>query len=223
MKRKKLSTRRPKHTQDELRELIVSAATGLIEEGGLVTLSAREIARRIGYSAGTLYNVFKDRDEIVLSIESRLLDRLAEHLDTVSLVRDPRADVMALANAYLAFTHANPNLWKILFEHKLSDSAETPGWYQGKIDSLLLRLEGALKPLSDGEGVDLAAVRARVLWAGVHGITSLSVAGKLAMVTDEAAQHLVQNLVATYLDGIEDRGDDPREVSPPPKASRKRR
>ena len=43
---------------------------------------------------------------------------------------------------------------------------------------------------------------ARVLWAGVHGITSLSTTDKLSIVTTEAAGSLVADLVATYLAGL---------------------
>ncbi len=202
MNPKKINTRRPKHTQEELRELIIAAATGLIEEGGLEALSAREVARRIGYSPGTLYNVFKDRDEIILTIEAQLLDNLGAHLDAVERQRDARTHVTELANAYLAFTQEHPNLWNLLFEHRLSDGQLSPDWYQEKIDSLMARLENAIAPLTGDGGSADPQLSARVLWAGVHGITSLSAAGKLTTVTNEAAQSLVQNLVATYLDGL---------------------
>ena len=202
MNPRKIKTRRPKHTQDELREFILAAATSLIEEGGLEALSAREVARRIGYSPGTLYNVFKDRDEIILMIESQLLDDLAAHLDAVDSQDNAREHVIALANAYLEFTHAHANLWNLLFEHRLSDGQVSPTWYQEKIDGLMDKLEAAVAPLTAGRHRVGGQLSARVLWAGVHGITSLSAAGKLTSFTNEAAQKLVQNLVATYLDGL---------------------
>jgi hypothetical protein len=43
---------------------------------------------------------------------------------------------------------------------------------------------------------------ARVLWAGVHGITSLSTADKLSVVTNETARRLIEDLVGTYLAGL---------------------
>jgi hypothetical protein len=41
-----------------------------------------------------------------------------------------------------------------------------------------------------------------VLWAGVHGITSLSTADKLSVVTTETAGRLIDDLVVTYLAGL---------------------
>ena len=41
-----------------------------------------------------------------------------------------------------------------------------------------------------------------MLWAGVHGITSLSTADKLSVVTNETASRLIEDLVGTYLAGL---------------------
>jgi len=50
--------RRSTHTPQQLRELILDAAQDIIQVQGLAGLSAREIARRIEYSPGTIYNMF---------------------------------------------------------------------------------------------------------------------------------------------------------------------
>ena len=68
--------RRSIHTPDELRELIIEATTSIVEQDGLEGISAREIAKRVGYSPGTFYNVFENLDDLLLIIEARLLDGL---------------------------------------------------------------------------------------------------------------------------------------------------
>ncbi len=93
--------RRSIHTAEELRELILNAATELIEQGGLASLSAREIARAIGYSPGTLYNVFENLDDLVLTIEARLLDKLLLRLKESVANAEPMERVARLARAYL--------------------------------------------------------------------------------------------------------------------------
>ncbi|MGQ0672082.1 MAG: TetR/AcrR family transcriptional regulator [Hyphomicrobium sp.] len=196
--------RRSVHTADELRELILHASTEIIERSGLSGLSAREIARRIEYSPGTLYNVFDNLDDLVLTIEGRLLDRLAVVLADASRTEtDPRARVLKLASAYIAFTHENPKLWNLLFEHHLPAGHDVPDWYQEKLEELLASLEQALAPLVDGRDPQALRRSARVLWAGVHGITSLSTADKLSIISSEAAAALADDLVRTYLDGLE--------------------
>lgn len=198
--------RRSIHTAEELRELILQAATELIEQDGFAGLSAREIARRIGYSPGTLYNVFENLDDLVLTIEARLLDRLAIRLGESTAVGDPAQRVLQLARSYLAFTHENPKLWNLLFEHHMPAGKAVPAWYQTKLDGLMTRIEETLEPVMGNS--DPAAVKraARVLWAGVHGITSLSTADKLSNVTSESAGPLVEDLVVTYLAGLRGQG-----------------
>jgi AcrR family transcriptional regulator len=198
--------RRSIHTAEELRELILKAATELIESDGLAGLSAREIARRIGYSPGTLYNVFDNLDDLVLTIEARLLDRLAARLAEVPPGSSPQEHLQQLAEAYLRFTSENPRLWNLLFEHHMPAGKDIPAWYRMKLDGLMTQIEEALTPVLDSDPAGRHRA-ARVLWAGVHGITSLSTADKLSNITSDAAGPLVRDLVSTYLAGLgTDRG-----------------
>jgi AcrR family transcriptional regulator len=194
--------RRSIHTADELRELILEASTELIQNAGYAGLSAREIARRIDYSPGTLYNVFENLDELVLTIEGRLLDRLAAALAEVPANGDPQRRLRRLAESYLEFTHRNPKLWNLLFEHHLPPGQDVPAWYQQKLEGLMAQVEQALAPLMSGADPQALKRSARVLWAGVHGITSLSTADKLAIISTEAAGALVDDLIRTYLAGL---------------------
>lgn len=195
--------RRSSHTPQQLRELILEAAYAIIEANGLSGLSAREIARRIGYSPGTIYNMFSNLDDVVLHIEAKVLDALHERLDRVlAEPGPPQQTVQKLAQAYLAFTHEKPRLWNLLFEHHLPASTELPGWYQDKLELLLARVEQALAPVLPTASEAERKRAARVLWAGVHGITSLSTADKLSIVTTEGAGRLVDDLVGTYLAGL---------------------
>lgn len=194
--------RRSVHTAEELRELILDASTELIEVNGLAGLSAREIARRIGYSPGTLYNIFENLDDLVLTIEGRLLDRLTLALSDLPRSPSPAQNVRRLAQAYLQFTHENPKLWNLLFEHHLPQGRDVPAWYQSKLEGLLARVETALAPLLPNADPQTVRRAARVLWAGVHGITSLSTTDKLSIVSSDAAPALVDDLVSAYLTGL---------------------
>lgn len=194
--------RRSIHTGQELRELILQAAQELIQDGGLAGLSAREIARRIDYSPGTIYNVFENLDDVVLHVEARLLDALDERLSALPQSDDAAENVRQLARAYLRFTHEHPKLWNLLFEHHLPSGAVVPGWYQQKLEGLLQRVETALAPVLGHNDQQALQRAARVLWAGVHGITSLSTADKLSTVTTDTAGPLVDDLVTHYLSGV---------------------
>jgi len=197
--------RRSIHTPEELRELIIQAATEIIEQDGLEGLSAREIAKRIGYSPGTLYNVFENLDDLLLTIEARLLDRLSERLADTDTSGTPEQRLRRLAEVYFTFTQESPKLWNLLVEHRLPAGRQVPTWYRAKLESLLTPLEDALAPLVAGSDSSTRKRAARTLWAGVHGMTSLSTANKLSPVTAQVGQSLVDDLVTTYLAGLQRR------------------
>jgi len=195
--------RRSTHTPQQLRELILDAAQAIIDANGLAGLSAREIARRIGYSPGTIYNIFTNLDDVVLHVEARVLDALEKRLTEIpSDGGDGPRRVVQIAHVYLAFTQEKPRLWNLLFEHHLPAGTALPAWYQQKLEALMAHVERALGVhFAPGQEADRQRA-ARVLWAGVHGITSLSTADKLSVVTTESAGRLIDDLVGTYLRGL---------------------
>jgi AcrR family transcriptional regulator len=193
--------RRSTHTPQQLRELILDAAQEIVEANGLAGLSAREIARRIGYSPGTIYNMFDNLDDVVLNVEARVLDALDKRLADAQQEGEPER-VFRMAHAYLTFTRERPRLWNLLFEHHLPAGTQLPAWYQQKLEGLMGHIERSLAPhFAEGQEADLQRA-SRVLWAGVHGITSLSTADKLSVVTSDTAGRLIDDLVGTYLAGL---------------------
>ncbi len=216
--------RRSSHTPQQLRALVLGAAEEIIEAQGLAGLSAREIARRIGYSPGTIYNIFANLDDVVLNVEARVLDALDERLGAAQqgagdTPTENAADrLVRLARAYLSFAQEKPRLWNLLLEHHMPAGAELPPWYGQKLEGLTAQIELALAPqfLPGSEAERQKAARA--LWAGVHGIASLSTADKLTVVTPESAGHLIDNLVGVYLAGLSRQGreESGNHGGPPP-------
>jgi AcrR family transcriptional regulator len=201
--------RRSIHTPDELRELIIEATTAIVEQVGLEGLSAREIAKRVGYSPGTLYNVFENLDDLLLIIEARLLDELGGRLTNMDSSGAPGERLRHLVGAYFAFTQERPKLWNLLNEHRMPAGREVPEWYQAKVENLLVPFEQALSPLLADTDAAAQKRHARTLWASVHGMTSLSTADKLSNITAHAGRSLIEDLVSTYLDGLQKHAREP--------------
>src|SRR5687767_12593733 len=73
--------RRSDHSRAELEELILLAGEAHLAQVGFAAFSAREVAKRIGYSIGTIYNVFGSYDRLVLAINARTLRAWAAFLE----------------------------------------------------------------------------------------------------------------------------------------------
>src|SRR5262245_56117457 len=135
--------RRSSHTPQRIRELILDSAQEIIEAQGLAGLSAREIARRIGYSPGTIYNMFENLDDVVLNVELRVLDALDRRLSDAQQGNDGAGandSLIRIVRAYLAFTQEKPRLWNLLFEHHMPHGAELPAWYRQKLEGLTAQI-----------------------------------------------------------------------------------
>lgn len=182
--------------------MALAAAWRIAEAEGLRGLTARRVAREIGYTVGTLYNVFTDLDDLVVQLIGRIFDALYEELRELALDDGPEAGARVLVEGYIRFTGQHPKLWSLLFEHQLPEGKQPPEENEEKIRRLLDLMERALAPLfPQGREAQRLHV-ARVLWASLHGICSLGSAGKLA--AGETRTTMVDTLVTHFLVGLRD-------------------
>ncbi len=191
--------RRSDHTRDELRALILAAAGDIIGVEGRSGLTARALAGRVGYSPGTLYNVFSDIDDVILNLKAETLAGLETRLAALPAgdSTEDRAEQVALA--YVAYVTENPTRWALIFEHRLPEGRDVPDWYKAHLAALFGLVEDVLRPaFPDPEHCSLAA---RTLWSSLHGICSLALSGSLALVTPTGSSDMARMLVRTFLKG----------------------
>jgi len=195
--------------QPNLQEAIKETAWRQIAESGASALSLRAIARELGITAPAIYNYFSDRDALVTALiidaytsfgDSQLAAR-----DAVS-AEDMAGRLMATGVAYRDWAHKYPQRYQLIFgtpipgyaaplEQVLPSAARSLSVLAGVVDAL--RAGGKLnvpdfpevkeeyKVSFDlwkkfGGDYDLLSLSVAVLiWARVHGIVSLEIAGNL--------------------------------------------
>ena len=200
--------RRSDHNREELYNLALSAAADIVSADGIRGLTARNVADRIGYSAGTLYNLFENLDDIIVHLNGRTLDSLNDSVSAAPITGDVAKDLSSLAHIYLQYLNDHPNLWSALFDHRLPDGQVAPEWYATKVTLVLSVVEAALTPLFDSKQSAEKENAARVLWASVHGICSLAQSGKLQTVTTQNAKQMTDVLITNFVAGLTSRGQD---------------
>ncbi|MEQ8709135.1 MAG: TetR/AcrR family transcriptional regulator [Rhodospirillales bacterium] len=200
--------RRSDHSRDELYVMALDAAETIVREDGLPALTARKVAARIGYTAGTLYNLFRNQDDLVIHLNARTLTCLDTELRQIRRTGDPQADILALGRAYVSFISGNVRLWHVLFDHRLAAGQELPDWYSARIDRMMGVVEDALTPLFPADAFADRRSAARLLWSAVHGVCSLSTSGKLGIVTDVPLTEAVDRLVTVLLAGMATTGTE---------------
>jgi AcrR family transcriptional regulator len=181
--------RRSDHSRAELEELILSTGSTLIAEAGLAGFSAREVARRIGYSIGTIHNVFGTADRLIAAINTRSFAdwavSLGERLDAVG----PDGDrIAALVDGYFGFARAHPHLWTAIFDHRLpADGGLTEADETGRATLTRIVVEEIARAVGCDVDDDIAAL-SRSLIATVHGHCAFAISGAWALMGEAAPE-----------------------------------
>lgn len=182
--------------------MAMSAARDIVQKDGLRALTARGIAASIGYSPGTLYNLFENLDELELHVNASTLDALYVAVSADERSGDPETDLNRLLDRYLEFLDENPALWAAIFDYRRADGAALPDWYLDRVQQLMRLVEDALSPLfADGEDAELREA-ASILWSSLHGICTLAQDGRLSLVSARSVPQMARSLIANYLVGL---------------------
>lgn len=177
--------RRSDHSREELREIAVAAGHRHMEEVGFAHFSAREVAKRIGYSIGTIYNVFGSYDALILAINGRTLALWRDHL--VRRLGEVRHDrLRAAIAAYFEFATTHRHAWAAIYDFRLPEDTPPPETYQAEVraifDIVVAEVRDALPPSRQAEAETLT----RSLLASVHGHCVFAMNGTFAMLGEKA-------------------------------------
>ncbi|MFT3733365.1 MAG: TetR/AcrR family transcriptional regulator [Hyphomicrobium sp.] len=194
--------RRSVHSPEELRQLILDASQTIVERNGITGLSAREIARMIGYSPGTLYNIFENLDDVLLTLQVQLMGRTVEHLKRVPLGDDGEKNIEDLAYAFVDFALVNRRMWNLFLAHSLPAGKTVPAPFFDYTTSLIDLTKGALVQVAPDLPRENLDMTARALWAGLNGITALAATEKGVYITPATAQSYAKELTSTFLKGL---------------------
>ena len=166
--------------RDALRRAVLDAATRLLVTEGLAALTLRRIAREVGCSTTVLYTLFGGKQGVVDALWLEGFDRLWRLEEEALTAADPLARLAALGRAYRRHALANPDYYRIMFGSAVPGfrpSAESLAGghqtFQVLVDAVRASIGAGLFRPEDPELI------ATVLWATVHGVVSLELAGNL--------------------------------------------
>ncbi len=167
-------------SRDDVRAGILQASLALMNEGGLGSLSMREVARRAGVSHQAPYHYFQDREAILAELAGEGFDQLYDYMvSALGQAKNKAHKVQLLGEAYVRFALNNPEVFKLMFRCEMCDLARYPG-AKAKADrafDTLAKTMGAGGSAADKANPDLAPVIA--CWSMAHGLATLLLEGKI--------------------------------------------
>jgi AcrR family transcriptional regulator len=168
--------RRERERADRER-LILATAREVAEQEGWDAVTTRRLAERIEYSQPVLYSHFRGKREIIGAVA---LEGAAEMAAAVraaaSAAHGPRARVTALVRAYLDFAERNPAVYDAMFQLDGGLAFANEATPEPLKDAFAALLESLGEVAGDGVHPGLFT---EVFWAALHGLATLSRAGRL--------------------------------------------
>ena len=186
---------RGKRSKEEIRQLAIDVAEQCIVKHGMQGMNARHIAKEMGYAVGTLYQAFKSMDLLIFEVNMRSLLDLEQRLRVaVGSAATCQQAIQSIVMTYVDYALQETHRWQALFEHRLPDDVELPAIYKKHRAQLFALLEEQLKCAYPDKLDQDIALEARALWAGVHGVCTLTLLNKL----DDDGLH-IKDIVQTLL------------------------
>ncbi|GIF22439.1 AcrR family transcriptional regulator [Actinoplanes tereljensis] len=156
--------------------LIVAAARELAEAEGWDAVTTRRLADLIEYSQPVLYSHFKGKDAIMAAVAVEGFAELAAELRAArTKTSNPPASLAETAAAYAHFAETRPILYEAMFTKAVDLTFASPET-RPELQAGFGELREAVRPLV---GDDDLEVSTEVLWAGLHGLVTLTRGGRL--------------------------------------------
>jgi AcrR family transcriptional regulator len=187
-----------------MKQLIISTALKLFAGDGIDNVSIRGIAEAIDYSPGSIYSYFKDKGEIIHAIHNEGFEKLFALQQSLDGINDPRDRLAKMGELYIKFAMENKDYYDLMFIAKgvAEKIVEKKEWDAGQRSYNSLRdtvadciEQGYLKDTD----VDAATF---AMWGFVHGMASLIIRGRCAMLPDEVVQQTLKGSLKFIYDNV---------------------
>lgn len=163
------------------KERLLSAARDHYLEVGTVHFSLREVARRTDVTAAAIYRHFDSKEALLAEVCNEGFRTFGGYLMAALAKRGPRERMSAAIDQYLRFSIERPRDYRVIFmsepvDRRLvrpPDDASPDPSFQFLVDRV--RECQDAKIIRRGDAHELALA----IWAHLHGLVSLRIAGLL--------------------------------------------
>jgi AcrR family transcriptional regulator len=172
------------------RRLIITTARKLAEAEGWDAVTTRRLSSQIEYSQPVLYKHFTGMEQIADAVAIDGFGELAEVTRAAGSGAGATSDALArIAHAYLDFARDNPAVYDAMFTRATTlrfAAQDTPL----QLTAAFAELRHAVGLVADEQDADALT---EVFWAALHGLVTLSRAGRLRPGYDSDRLQLLVN------------------------------
>jgi len=182
--------RRKDHTRVQLKEMSLLAGQKILQEEGIPSFSARKIAKEIGYTVGTVYNVFDNHYDLIMQVNIVTLNEWYLSLEKELIGLKGLDKALALASGYVELSFKDYNRWLLLLEYEVPHEILRPEWYSEKTKKVFDLINSAI--IECGIPENEVQHYSMLFWSIVQGACLLSLTRKIDLHNIEAVNSMIE-------------------------------
>ncbi|MFW6362351.1 MAG: TetR/AcrR family transcriptional regulator [Spirochaeta sp.] len=102
--------------EQRVKAYFVQAAKQIVRDEGAAAVKVKRVAEEAGYASGTLYNYFRDLNELLFYCVREFFQESLDHaLEYAQDSTDPKTRLLAITEAYSSYFLYNPNIYQLAF------------------------------------------------------------------------------------------------------------
>ena len=172
-----------------MRKSILEAAETLFQEHGYDQTTLRKIAQSIDYNPATIYNYFKNKEELFFALQEKAFTKFYQEFDYLRNSSLAGIDKLKkMGETYIHFGLDHPLDYELMFiMRNPMNAAEKidPEWKIGGQAYELLKL--IIRECIEEDSINITDVEsgAFLIWSMVHGLVSLQIMDRMVMMIEQ--------------------------------------
>ena len=161
------------------RNTFCQAAYELYVQDGYEAVTMRGGAKMLGSSPMMAYRYFDNKEDVFVSIRAMRFNDLAQALGDVNDTLSPVEYLRELGMAYAGFAHKAPDAYRLLYMIPIDPRNISQNGVKEQQRTKKILYEAACRLIDLGGSKGDPQLLAHTLWASIHGLVSLDLAGQL--------------------------------------------
>jgi AcrR family transcriptional regulator len=197
-----MTTNRREQDMERTRQLILDAAREEFIASGYEATSVRQVARRAGFSHGTIYLHFRDKDDLLFQVSEDEFARLLSQLRALPRSQDPIQRLIGALRAFGTYGLDHPHQYQLMMGHRPHTFSETDSPRFGPMAEQVSSFLGDLMREASRRSFVMGATPKLdhlTLLATVHGIVDMFL---LKLVDRETAERAIDHSILLILSAL---------------------
>jgi AcrR family transcriptional regulator len=192
-----IKTEQRSYHRGNVREDLIEIATTMLRTDGISGLSLNKMAKAIGVSAPAAYNHFRNKEGLLAAVAVRGYRKLTEIKRAILLEPQIDSPLRAMSLAYLKFACDEPNLYRLMFRHEISNRKDYPELIEAEDDAYSVTV-GIYYSKFDPNKRAQDYPKAFLIWSTLHGIATLISDEQIKVRNRKDLEHLADIVVEGF-------------------------